>query len=218
MTSNPYSQSACEVASASEAESARLPRVIDPDPAILERACSGDREACRLIVERYESLVFAVAANVLGDVQEAEDAAQEAFLRVFLSLPRYRGEAAFTTWVFRVAVNAALDQDRRRRRRSLPWREVAAQLPRVAPGTDQTAEQCERCHEVLAAMGRLRPALRRPLVLREVYGLRYEEIGDLLGRPLGTVKAAVHRGRAALLAVLEQNTDRKDEDGREPGS
>lgn len=196
----------------------RLPRIADPDPPTLERACSGDRDACRLIVERYESLVFAVAVNVLGDAQEAEDAAQEAFLRVFLSLPRYRGEAAFSTWVFRVAVNAALDQDRRRRRRSLPWRDDAAEVPRLAPGLDQTVEQCERCHEVLAAMGRLRPALRRPLVLREVYGLRYEEIGDLLGRPLGTVKAAVHRGRAALVAALEQAGDGKDEDGREPGS
>jgi RNA polymerase sigma-70 factor (ECF subfamily) len=171
---------------------------------VLERAAAGDREACRAVVERYQGMVCTVAANVLGDAGEAEDAAQEALLRVFRGLRSYRGEASFTTWVFRVAVNAALDQARRRRRSFLPPRDPDAAPLQLAPGPEQTAEQLERCRIVLAAMGRLRPAVRHALVLREVYGLDYEEIGDLLGRRLGTVKAAVHRGRAALLAELER--------------
>lgn len=184
---------------------ARVPCVPDPEPWALERAAAGDREAARLLVERYENMVYGVAVNVLGDAGEAEDAAQEAFLRVFRGLPRFRGEASFTTWVFRVAVNASLDQARRRRRGFAPSRDPEAALPLLAPGPEQTAEELERCRSVLAAMRGLRPALRRPLVLREVYGLDYEEIGALLGRPLGTVKAAVHRGRAALLAALDDD-------------
>lgn len=184
-----------------------MARVPEPEPRLLERAAAGDHDACRLLVERYGGMVYAVAVNVLGDAHEAEDAAQEALLRVFGGLRRYRGEAAFGTWVFRIAANAALDQGRRRGRGLVPWHGTPGGLPPLAPGPEQTAEQMERCRMVLAAMGNLRPALRRPLVLREVYGLRYEEIGDLLGRPLGTVKAAVHRGRAALLAALEEQTD-----------
>jgi len=210
VTSNLYiddtAPRAAEVPPDAEAQAAasRVPRIADPESGLLERAKVGDREASRLLVERYERMVFAVCVNVLGDAGEAEDAAQETFLRVFRDLRRYRGEAAFTTWVFRVAANAALDQARRRRRRFAPPREPDVVLPQMAPGVEQTAEQVERCRSVLAAMGRLRPALRGPLVLREVYGLTYEEIGDLLGRPLGTVKAAVHRGRAKLLAALEE--------------
>jgi RNA polymerase sigma-70 factor (ECF subfamily) len=183
-----------------------VPRIPDPEPGVLERATAGDRDACRSLVERYQGMVYGVAVSVLGDAGEAEDAAQEALLRVFRGLRRYRGEAAFTTWVFRVAVNAAVDQARRRRRTIFaPPRDLDAVLPRLAPGADQTAERAERCRRILAAMGRLRPALRRPLVLREVYGLGYEEIGSLLGRPVGTVKAAVHRGRAALLVELDDD-------------
>jgi RNA polymerase sigma-70 factor (ECF subfamily) len=184
---------------------ARVPRVPDPEPWVLESAAAGDREAARLLVGRYERMVYGVAVNVLGDAGEAEDAAQEAFLRVFRSLSRYRGESSFTTWVFRVAVNASLDQERRRRRGFAPPRDPEAALPLLTPGPEQTAEDLERCRSVLAAMRGLQPALRRPLVLREVYGLGYEEIGLLLGRPLGTVKAAVHRGRTALLAALDDD-------------
>jgi RNA polymerase sigma-70 factor, ECF subfamily len=191
-----------------QAAPSRVPRIPDPEPGVLERAGAGDRDAFRALVDRYQGMIFSVAVNMLGDAGEAEDAAQEAFLRVFRGLCLYRGEAAFTTWVFRLAVNAAADQARRRRRVFAPPRDPDAALPRLAPGADQTAEQAERCRRALAAMGGLRPALRRPLVLREIYGLGYEEIGDLLGRPVGTVKAAVSRGRAALLAALDEDDER----------
>jgi RNA polymerase sigma-70 factor (ECF subfamily) len=183
----------------------RLPSVDEPDPGVVARAADGDAKAARELVERYERLVYSIAWKMCGDPQDADDIAQEAFLRVFRGLPGFRQEARLSTWIFRVTVSAALDYRRREERRAEPP-EAGAIAPRLAPGTDVTFDQFEQCRAVLDAMAGLGPAVRRPLVLREVYGLRYEEIGTLLGRPVGTVKAAVHRGRAALLRLLDGRT------------
>jgi RNA polymerase sigma-70 factor (ECF subfamily) len=178
-------------------------RVADPAADEIRRAAAGDMDAFRSIVRRHERLVFGVAYTVLGDRLDAEDAAQEAFLRLHRALPRYRAEAAFGTWVFRLAVTAALDQRRRVSRRP------AAPLPRES--LEATPEQRAEAAELLASMAALSPALRAPLVLREVYGYEYAEIAALLGKPTGTVKAAVHRGRAALLAELQRRRAPKGE-------
>lgn len=217
MTSNTQSESRCSndgewAREASKADppgafagdtralSARTP---DLAPAVVARAAEGDRDAWKAVVERYQGLVYSVAYTIIGDRTEAEDAAQEAFLRVFRSLRRYRGEASFATWIYRVAISAAVDHRRRRRARGRAS-DLSADVgpPRFSPGPELTHEQAERCRTVLAAMGALRPALRKPLVLREVYGLGYDEMAQLLGRPVGTLKAAVHRGRRALVAAL----------------
>jgi RNA polymerase sigma-70 factor (ECF subfamily) len=170
--------------------------VPDPPADQIQRAAAGDADAFREIVLRYERLVFGVAYTVLGDSYDAEDAAQEAFLRLHRGLPRYRGEAAFGTWVFRLAVTAALDQRR--------WLSRRAGVPLdTLPGSPQaTPEQRAEAEQLLTAMAALSAALRAPLVLREVYGYEYAEIAALLGKPVGTVKAAVHRGRAALVEEL----------------
>jgi RNA polymerase sigma-70 factor (ECF subfamily) len=179
--------------------------VADPPADQIQRAAAGDTDAFREIVLRYERLVFGVAYTVLGDSYEAEDAAQEAFLRLHRGLARYRGEAAFGTWVFRLAITAALDQ-----RRWLSRRAVVPLDP--LPATPQaTPEQRAEAQELLAAMAGLSGALRAPLVLREVYGYEYAEIAALLGKPVGTVKAAVHRGRAALAEELGRRRAPKGE-------
>ena len=170
--------------------------VVDPPADQIQRAAAGDTDAFREIVVRYERVVFGIAYTVLGDSYEAEDAAQEAFLRLHRGLSRYRGEAAFGTWIFRLAITAALDQRR--------WSSRRAAVPLdLLPSTPQaTPEQRVEAEELLAAMAALSAALRAPLVLREVYGYEYAEIAALLGKPVGTVKAAVHRGRASLVEEL----------------
>jgi RNA polymerase sigma-70 factor (ECF subfamily) len=174
----------------------RSPRVADPPAGEIQRAAAGDAEAFHEIVRRYERMVFSVAYTVLGDPHEAEDAAQEAFLRLHRGLQRYRGEAAFGTWVFRLAITAALD------RRRWSSRRAAAPLDPLPASPQATPEQRAEAEELLAAMAALSAALRAPLVLREVYGYEYAEIAALLGKPVGTVKAAVHRGRAAVVDEL----------------
>jgi RNA polymerase sigma-70 factor, ECF subfamily len=174
----------------------RSPRVADPPADQIQRAAAGDTGAFREIVLRYERLVFGVAYTVLGDSYSAKDAAQEAFLRLHRGLPRYRGDAAFGTWVFRLAITAALDQRR--------WSSRRAVVPLETPpaSLQATPEQRAEAQELLTAMAALSAALRAPLVLREVYGYEYAEIAALLGKPVGTVKAAVHRGRATLVEEL----------------
>ena len=175
----------------------------------MRRAAAGDQVAFRSLVVQYQNVVFGVAFTVLGDVHDAEDAAQEAFLRLHRSLSRYRGDAALGTWVFRLSLTAALD-----RRRWLARRRAssAAELPPTTVDAGVPPEVHAEARALLKAMARLAPALRAPLVLREVYGYPYAEIAAQLGTPVGTVKAAVHRGRAALLEELRGRMTPEGED------
>jgi RNA polymerase sigma-70 factor, ECF subfamily len=164
----------------------------DPSPREVARAAAGDHDAFRLIVERYQAMVYSVAYNVLGDPLDAEDAAQEIFLRCYRTLPQYRSEASFSTWFFRLAISNALDYSRKQRRRPEPVEvpEDVGQAPSPGEGIDAAA--------LVRALGELPEDYRTPTVLRDVYGLPYQEIAELTGRPIGTVKVMVHRGRASL--------------------
>jgi RNA polymerase sigma-70 factor (ECF subfamily) len=138
-------------------------------------------------------MVYSVAYNVLGSRLDAEDAAQDAFLRCFRRLPQYRSEASFSTWLFRLALTTAVDARRRERRQPEP-----AEVPELAD--ERAADFADRVDPsaLARALGDLPEDYRTPTVLRDVYGLPYQEIAELTARPLGTVKVMVHRGRAAL--------------------
>jgi RNA polymerase sigma-70 factor (ECF subfamily) len=174
----------------------------DPSPAELARAMEGDARAFRLIVERYQGMVYSVAYNVLGDHTDAEDAAQEAFLRCYRTLPQYRSEASFSTWLFRVALTSAVDYKRRERRRPEPV-EAPDLVDELTPDLGESILPAA----LVDALNGLPPDYRVPTVLRDVYGLPYQEIAELTGRPLGTVKVMVHRGRASLRLRLRPNED-----------
>jgi RNA polymerase sigma factor (sigma-70 family) len=165
----------------------------EPSSHDLEAATAGDREAFRRIVERYQGMVYTMAYNLLGNHVDAEDASQEAFLRLHQKLSGFRGYSTFTTWFFRLALNAIIDYERRERKYGA--------LPDVPePVADPEAEALRRAGyaTVMKALADLPPDYRLPLVLRDLYGLRYGEISDALDRPLGTIKACVHRGRTSL--------------------
>ncbi len=169
----------------------------DPSPADLARAASGDAQAFTLIVERYQGMVYSVAYNVLGNHTDAEDAAQEAFLRCYRKLPQYRGEASFSTWLFRLALTAAVDYRRREKSRPEP-----VDVPEVSGDAAAELGQALDAATIVAALADLPEDYRVPTVLRDVYGLPYQEIAGITGRPLGTVKVMVHRGRASLRLKL----------------
>ncbi len=165
----------------------------DPTSAELARAVAGDVDAFRTIVERYQGMVYSVAYNVLGNHTDAEDAAQEAFLRCYRKLSQYRGEAAFSTWLFRLSLTASVDYRRRERRRPEP-----VETPDIVDEVQAELGDGVSAASLTAALGALPEDYRVPTVLRDVYGLPYQEIADLTARPLGTVKVMVHRGRASL--------------------
>jgi RNA polymerase sigma-70 factor, ECF subfamily len=167
----------------------------DPSPDVLARAAAGDVEAFTEIVERYQGMVYSVAYKILGHHADAEDAAQDAFLRCYRAIRQFRGEASFSTWLFRVVVASAVDLRRRERRRPQPVPEVGEELAAPAcPPTDTAS--------LVAALRELPEEYRVPIVLRDVYGFPYQEIAEVTGRPLGTVKVLVHRGRASMRLLL----------------
>jgi RNA polymerase sigma-70 factor (ECF subfamily) len=171
----------------------------DPTPVQLELAAAGDAEAFRQIVERYQGMVYSIAYNMFGNQADAEDAAQEVFLRLYRKLSRFSGASSFSTWFYRFTLNAVVDHQRRQRHARAEDAAAGAAAAGEAMG-DAEGEALDRVAygELMAALAELPPDYRAPLVLRDVYGLSYREISCELDRPLGTVKAMVHRGRNAL--------------------
>ena len=153
-----------------------------------------------------------MALRLLGDPAEAEEAVQEAFIEVFRSLPRYRGEAAFTTWATRICVNVSLRRrERLQRVRSVvrPAEEGDVEAVPVAEASRPTTPEAETQRReaagfVHAALDRLPEEFRVALVLRELEGMPYAEIAAALGTAVGTVKSRVHRGRVLLKDLLHE--------------
>jgi RNA polymerase sigma-70 factor, ECF subfamily len=165
----------------------------DPSPAELASAAAGDKQAFSLIVKRYQGMVYSVAYNVLGNQTDAEDAAQESFLRCYRKLPQYRSEARFSTWLFRLALTTSVDYRRRERRRPEP-----VETPDLGETVTPELGEGITAAALVEALQGLPHDYRVPTVLRDLYGLPYHEIAEITARPLGTVKVMVHRGRASL--------------------
>jgi RNA polymerase sigma-70 factor (ECF subfamily) len=183
---------------------------------LVARAKQGDRGAFDVLVERYTPFVFNLALRITGSREEAEDCVQEAFLRAFSSLRKFREEAAFSTWLYRVAVNVANDASRRLKRLPLRESELARTDDDASPELDRLGAQAERTTEspeasavevqrrevVVAAVRALPEHHRAVVVLYDFQGLSYEEIGRVLGVQVGTVKSRLNRARLALKELL----------------
>jgi RNA polymerase sigma-70 factor (ECF subfamily) len=162
---------------------------------LLARAQAGDRAALEALLRSHYDLVYSVCRRVTGDDADAQDAAQEALIGIVRGLSRFDGRSRFSTWVYRAAVNASIDELRQRSRRArvggLAGEETAWDAEQVAARLD-----------VDAALKRLDPQVRAAVVLRDMCGLDYAEIASVLGIPVGTAKSRVSRGRAEAAAIL----------------
>jgi RNA polymerase sigma-70 factor (ECF subfamily) len=140
-----------------------------------------------------------------GNDHDALDATQDALIAITRGLARYDGRAAFSTWAYRVATNACLDELRRRRRRPIPADELLVDAPHgTAPSLDQTVTDRLTIDDALAS---LPPDFRAPVVLRDVLGLDYAEIAEVLDIPPGTVRSRIARGRKALALQVGRNQE-----------
>ncbi len=159
-----------------------------------------DRQAFGELVARYRDGVVNVIYRMCGDAELAEDAAQEAFIRAWQHLPKYRPEAPFRNWVYRIASNVALDTLRREREMA-----DVDELPIAArtPGPEAVAEQNERAVMVQRAVLALPEASRVVLILREYEGLSYQEIADMVQIPIGTVMSRLNYARTRLRDMLK---------------
>jgi RNA polymerase sigma-70 factor, ECF subfamily len=171
------------------------------DEDLVERSRTGDRAAFTELVRRHESRVYSLCLRMLGDPDDARDAAQDTFLTVYRKIAQFRGDALFTTWLHRIGVNCCYDALRRTRRQPL-LRVVDDDVPDVGPPVDDHADDVAGTLDAASALARLPEDYRVVLVLADVQDLPYEEIAKVLDVPIGTVKSRVHRGRIALAKVL----------------
>jgi RNA polymerase sigma-70 factor (ECF subfamily) len=173
------------------------------DEELVRRCRAGDTSAFGDLVERHQSRVYHLCLRIVGDPDEARDAAQDALIAGWRKLDQFRGDSAFTTWLHRVTVNACYDQLRKRRRQ--PMLHLAAGDERdheSGPPIPDHADAVATSAEVSAALQRVPDEFRAALVLADVEDLPYDEIATILGVAVGTVKSRVHRGRVALARAI----------------
>ena len=176
------------------------------DEALVERARAGDLESFEELVDRHRDLVVRVAARIVG-ASDAEDVAQDVFLRAFHRLDQLRGQALFRSWLLRIAHNSALNALEQRRRGEDP-RERGEEIDIEDPGRRPAdeLEVSERAERLAYKLQEVQPAHRTVLVLRDVEGLSYQEIAEITESPVGSVKGRLHRARRELIEILRGNT------------
>jgi len=198
------------------------------DLALVERARAGDADAFRALVVRYQRKVYAVALGIVKDPDLAWDVAQDAFVRAHQGLASFKGESAFTTWLFRIASHLAIDAIRKEkigRRDDVDDVDEAALaeggegILATALGSNpqETALRRELADHMTDALAQLPPAHRTILVLREVEGLSYEELAKRLGIPKGTVMSRLFHARKKMQALLARYAGLTPRPGRGAG-
>src|ERR671919_452777 len=180
------------------------------EAALIQRCAAHDEDACSELVNEHQRMVYQLSLNLLGDHNEALDLSQEVFLRVFRTIGSFRGHSALRTWIYRIVVNQARNRQRwwRRRRRSdqVSLDDHLQQFGDMESKSDVLPDRLlaskETASKIWDALDRLPFDQRTALILREVDGLRYEEIAFSLGVAVGTVKSRLTRARQALRAEL----------------
>jgi RNA polymerase sigma-70 factor (ECF subfamily) len=175
------------------------------DVELVRRSIHGDLSAFEHLVDRHRPVVVRVAARIVGS-EDAEDVSQDAFLRAFHRLDRFRGDAPFRAWLLRITHNAALDHLARRRPEPIDPQEFDTAEPSASRPPAERLELRERIERLERKLHGLSAQHRAVLVLRDAEGMSYEEIADITDSPLGTVKGRLHRARREFVEMLRTNS------------
>lgn len=173
------------------------------EPGAVERERRVDERALRRILREHHSLVYSIVFGVLQDRDDAEDAVQSVFMRIWRGLPDFRGDSKLSTWIYRIARNEALDALARRRPDRVPL-EQCEDLRSSAAGPDDALAAGDSTRLLDRALGRLEEPQRIALDLRYRAEKSYEEIAGIMDLPVGTVKTHIHRGKIALRRILSR--------------
>ena len=179
---------------------------LEIDDALFARAQSGQAEAFAQVIEGYEKLIFNIAYRYMGNREDAEDVAQEAIIKIFshlYTIDPEGGGKGFKAWTAKITVNTAIDELRRRKRKyaaeTVP---EDAELPANTPTPEEETLQRERMRALQAALQRLPDQMRMIIILRDMQGFTYEEMAQVMGCKMGTVKSRLARARSALRALF----------------
>jgi RNA polymerase sigma-70 factor (ECF subfamily) len=181
------------------------------DEELVAQSIRGDADSFNELIRRWERPIYALAYRTIGREEEARDVCQETFLRAYRALPAFRGQAKFSSWLYRIALNLCRDWQRRERRapvvqapEGVDLRDLAAAAEPSESIEDLVARQ-DLSRAVERLMARLPEEQRTAVILKEYHGLTFQEIADLVGCPLSTVKTRVYQG----LSVLRRGLDRQ---------
>ena len=177
----------------------------ESDDELVARYQRGDQDAFAALVQRHQTRVYNLSLRMMGNPDDAADAAQDAFLQAFRKLSGFRGDAAFTTWMHRVTMNACYDILRKRRRQ--PMLHILRDDPdgparEPGPPAPDHADEVTGSLDAQQALARVPEEFRAVLVLADVHDLPFQEISEILQIPVGTVKSRAHRGRIALAKAM----------------
>tara|TARA_B100001250_G_scaffold142830_1_gene122242 strand:+ start:428 stop:1042 length:615 start_codon:yes stop_codon:yes gene_type:complete len=191
----------------------------DSDLALVKRVKKGDYPAFDLLVLKYQSRVIAISIKYVKDVQLAEDIAQETFFKAYKSIENFREESAFYTWLYRIAANTAINYLSSKKRKSELLESDVSNKEGEAidvfdlPGGDSPEDILSANslrEEIFKSMSNLPEEIRTAVTLREFEGLSYEEIAEIIGCPLGTVRSRIFRGRELLQQTISEMSDIKN--------
>jgi RNA polymerase sigma-70 factor (ECF subfamily) len=182
-----------------------LENISEVEETLLIQARDGDRNAYGELVSRCYESVIRVVYRLCGDSQIAQDATQEAFMRAWVRLPGFQSRAPFSHWVYRIAVNAALDTLREKPQESIEENVGISLMAETSPGPETAYLEKEQADLVQGAVNALPEAARTVLVLREYGGLTYEEIASLIEIPVGTVMSRLNYARNRLREMLRKD-------------
>lgn len=180
---------------------------------LISRAQAGDEAAFDALVRRYERQVYNLAYRMTGNYDDANDVAAEAFVRVFNAISRFRGDSAFSTWLYRIATNVFLDERKRRLARpqvsldedlNTEGSPLHRQVEDPSPGPLDLAEENDTRRILNHAIAQLPEFQREIVTMYHVMNMSYDEIGQVTGAPIGTVKSRLNRARLALRDILVQ--------------
>jgi RNA polymerase sigma-70 factor (ECF subfamily) len=174
------------------------------EPFLIRQFKDGDQSPFEWIVKKYQDRIYNLCRYLLVNPQDAEDAAQEVFLKAYRKLKDFRPEASLYTWLYRIGVNTCLDHKRKARSESIKDQSFAEELPTAEPSPERRYQSKEIGQAIRVALEQLSKNSRAVIVLREVEGLSYEEIAEVLNTSVGTVKSRISRTREELRRLLRK--------------
>ena len=184
---------------------------------LIKKARRGDGRAFSMLIENHERFVFNVVYRITGNAEDARDVSQEAFIKAFKNFESYDERAAFSTWLYRIAVNTAIDFVRRRKKEnSISFEDyiVDENNQNIDSGIEEKVISKEGVKSIISAVNMLDDEFKTVIVLRDMEGMDYKEISDITGLPLGTVKSRLSRARGKLRQIIEKNDIKSETEGR----
>ncbi|MDQ2085267.1 sigma-70 family RNA polymerase sigma factor [Herbivorax sp. ANBcel31] len=188
---------------------------------LIEQAKSGSIEAFEQLIEKCQKKVFNIAFKMMGNYEDASELAQEAFIKAYKSIKKFKGDSLFSTWIYRITTNVCLDELRKRKNKKVisldeyikyDGEEIKRQVKDESPGPEKVFEKREIKNIMKKCIDSLPIEYKTVVVLRDIQGFSYEEIAKIIKCPEGTVKSRINRARKALKDILKNNKELLNEE------